>query len=300
MLGKFLLLIFLCSFLNIYSQINESNSQNDNNYKLINTVAITPPGGYSSPKWSPDGKRILFTKMNYVGLYVVDVESKEITTINKIKGAGFDAIWSEDCKSIYYRHKIYVNDNKKYKPLIGVKSIDIATKLITNHPEIDINGISSSVHGKSNNDLIIYLDKKTLMVKARTMDNSKKWDITKDERNYFISLSPDKTKVLVGNHDKMFVYASDGSGLINTLGGGIGGSWSKDSKQILFHISEDDGHRTTGSELYLINSDGSNKWQLTITPNFIEEYPDWSPDNKKIAFSDINTGVIYMADLIKN
>jgi Tol biopolymer transport system component len=300
MLNKFLLLIILPFFLSIYSQINESILQNDNNYKLINTVAVTPPDGFSSPKWSPDGKKIMFTKLNYTGLYVVGIESKEIITLNKIRGAGFNATWSEDGKSIYYRHKNYEKDNKKYKPIIEVKSIDITTKLITNHPEIDINGIPSNVRGKTNNDLVVYLDKKTLMVKARTIDNSKKWDITKDERNYFINLSPDKTKVLVGNHDKMFVYASDGSGLINTLGRGIGGSWSKDGKQILFHISEDDGHKITGSELYLINSDDSQQWQLTNTPNIIEEYPDWSPDNKKIAFSDINTGIIYIADLIKN
>jgi len=28
---------------------------------LANITAITQPNGYSAPKWSPDGKKILFT-----------------------------------------------------------------------------------------------------------------------------------------------------------------------------------------------------------------------------------------------
>jgi Tol biopolymer transport system component len=282
--------------LNIFSQ---EYSNSNKGYTLENITAITPPDGYSSPKWSPDGNKILFTKINYTGLYVIDLNAKDkIIEINKMRGAGFNAAWSEDSKNIYYRHKT-PDKFKKYKSHTEVKSIDILTKQTTDHKDININGIASKVSAKSNNDIIVYLDQNTLNVKAHTLDKSKEWDITRDGRYVNPVVSPDRNKVAVNKHDEMFVFATDGSGLIYSLGRGIANSWSPDCQQILFFISEDDGHAITGADLYLINSDGSQKWQLTNTPSIFEEWPDWSPDNKQIVFSDIKTGTIYIADLIK-
>ena len=287
----------------------EKNSKQTKNaefsYALDNIVALTSPDGYSAPKWSPDGSKILFTKMNYTGLFVIDLTAKnKIIKLNMLRGAGFNATWSDDSKSIYYHHKT-ADKYKKYKSHTEVKSINILTGETTEHSDIDVNialnSITSRVSAKSNSDVIVYLDKKTLMVKAQTLDGSKKWDITKDGRYYGLVLSPDRTKVLVHKNGRMFVYAIDGSGLISSLGRGIANSWSSDGKQILFLIDESkDGHAITGSDLYLTNSDGSQRWQLTNTPYIFEEWPDWSPDNKQIVFSDVKTGTIYIADLIKN
>ena len=59
------------------------------------------------------------------------------------------------------------------------------------------------------------------------------------------------------------------------------------------------GEQITGSELYLINIDGTNKQNLTNTDDMIEMYPMFSPDNSKIVFSDEKTRNIYIADFIK-
>lgn len=290
---------FIKNFTSSYTKDSKQKDTIEYFYILTGIKAITPPDGYSAPKWSPDGNKILFTKLNYTGLYVINLsDNNGIVELNTRRGAGFNATWSEDSKSIYYQHKT-PDKYKKYKSNTETKSINILTQEITAHPDIDINSIASRVKAKSKNDVVIYLDQKTLKVKAYSLDRSKSWDITKDERYSGAILSPDKTKVVVNKHDEMFIYAVDGSGLINSLGRGFANSWSSDGKQILFFISEDDGHAITGADIYLTKSDGSKRWQLTNTPAIFEEWPDWSPDNKQIVFSDINTGIIYIADLIK-
>lgn len=291
---------FFKNFTSSYTKDSKRKDTIECFYILTGIKAITPPDGYSAPKWSPDGNKILFTKLNYTGLYIINLSNNNgIVELNTRRGAGFNATWSEDSKSIYYRHKT-PDKYKKYKSNSVTKRINILTQEITAHPEIDINSIESRVKAKSNSDIIVYLDKKTLMVKAQTLDGNKKWDITNEKQYYGLILSPDMTKILVHKNGEMLVYATDGSGLISSLGRGIANSWSSDSKQILFFIDKSwDGHSITGSDLYLTNFDGSQKWQLTNTPDIFEAWPDWSPDNKRIVFADINTGIIYRAELIK-
>ena len=268
-------------------------------YTLTNIMALTPPNEYSAPKWSPDGNKILFTTIGFTGLYIINVNEKnEIITLNTLPGAGYNAEWSEDGKDVFYRHKTTHAD---YTSSIEVKSIHILDGEIKNQPRIDPNGIASNLSAADRSAPIVYTNTKTLLIEAQTLDKSKRWIVTNNPGQYYQAiLSPDKTKVLVHRDGEMFVYAIDGSGLISSLGRGIATSWSSDSKQVLFFIGEDDGHKKTGSDLYLCNSDGSGRWRLTNTPNDFEMFPSWSPDNKKIAFSDAKTGMIYTANVVKN
>jgi len=267
--------------------------------RLNNIIALTPPNGYSAPKWSPDGNKLLFTTIGFRGLYVMNLNDKnEIITLNTFSGAGYNAEWSTDSKNILYRHK---TTDAKHKSFIEVKSINILNKEIKPQLNINSNGIESNYTAKTNSDPIVYTNTKTLLIEAQTLDKSKKWVVTNNPGQYYQAiLSPDKAKVLVHKDGEMFVYAIDGSGLISSLGKGIATSWSSNSKRILFFIGEDDGNKITGSDIYLCNSDGSGRWRLTNTPDIFEMFPSWSPDNKKITFSDDKTGIIYTANLIQN
>jgi hypothetical protein len=112
-----------------------------------------------------------------------------------------------------------------------------------------------------------------------------------------ISLSPDQSKIVFevmgGN---MFKINIDGSGLTD-LGRGNRPKWSPDSKNIIYMITEDNGYEITSSDIYLINSDGSGKNNLTNTDTIIEITPSFSPDGKSILFENYLEGSIYLMNI---
>jgi TolB protein len=57
-------------------------------------------------------------------------------------------------------------------------------------------------------------------------------------------------------------------------------AWSPDGKQIAF-ISE----RERGSQIFVMNADGSDVRNLTNDPKRFDSHPAWSPDGRRIAFS---------------
>lgn len=276
---------------------NKMVKQEKSTYEIRNIKAITSENYYAAPIWSPDGESILVTEVGYKGLYLINVSNNVIRKLNDIQGAGYNAVWSPDSKQIYFRNK---KENKDYSSSLEVNSIDVISGEISIHHEINPDGLLSYFMAKDSVSPIVYTNTKTLLIEAQTFDKSKTWVITKDPGQYYQAiLSPDKTKVVLHNRGEMFVYSIDGSGLISSLGRGIACSWSSDSEKILYFLGEDDGHQITGSELYLCSSDGLYKWKLTNTPDVFEMFPNLSPDNKKIVYSDDKSGKIFIADLVK-
>ena len=281
--------------LNLEDTTNRINEVNIS-YEIKNIKAITSENKYLAPVWSPDGKSILVTEVGYKGLYLINVSDNSIRKLNDIQGAGYNAVWSPDSKQIYFRNK---KENPDYSSRLEVNSIDVMSGKISVHPEINPDGLLSYFMAKDASNPIVYTNIKTLLIEAQTFDKSKTWIVSQDPGQYYKPiLSPDKTKVVLHKGGQMFVYAINGDSLISPLGNGIACSWSSDSKIILYFLSEDDGYQVTGSDLYLISSDGLSKWKLTNTPVVFEMFPCLSPDNKKIAFSDDKSGKVFIANLI--
>ena len=92
------------------------------------------------------------------------------------------------------------------------------------------------------------------------------------------SWSPDGSKIIfdrsIGQHD-IFVINSNGSGEQKlTFGGSFDGSakFSPDGKKITF-ISDRDGK----SNVFVMNSDGTQQTNLRNTLNSVDGFPDWQP-----------------------
>ena len=114
-----------------------------------------------------------------------------------------------------------------------------------------------------------------------------------------LEISPDGSKLAFEAFGgDMYVMNSDGTGLTD-LGVGYRPKWSPDGEYLAYMITEDDGHRFTGSDIYTVRIDGSERNNLTNTNDIIEMNPSWSSDGNQIAFDTYNDGSIYIVQVEK-
>ena len=108
------------------------------------------------------------------------------------------------------------------------------------------------------------------------------------------ALSPDGKKVVFNQMDDICVINIDGTGK-RVLGRGFNPSWVNNN-QIIYELTEDNGHIYTAGELYLMNVNDKSIKKLTATSNLIEMNACVSPDGNKVIFTSFTDGQIYIAD----
>ncbi len=285
---KTIVLILQCSLLGstIHAQSN-----------LTNITPVTPEGEYSTPIWSPNGEKILFTDHHNNALFVLSMKTdKKITKIKSAEGIGYMANWSADGKSVVFREK---KEGNTFSDL-QVKSIQLDSKKESTLKGVHPDNIKGFSYAKSNTkNLIIYINQETLKLEAKEGINEKPWVITKEEGQYYHPIvSPDQKMVVVHEGPTMFLYPIYKNEKRKELGNGLASGWFPDNSGIItFEDKSEDGHNVTSSELFFISAKSSAKTQLTTSDDLIEMWGNVSPNGKKIAFSDEKSGKIFVADL---
>lgn len=302
---NFLLLIIIISSISLAQPENKIIIQGSQESSLLN------------PIYSPDGNKIAYTQNNYKGIWIFDLQTKNIFQLTDEDAAGFGFKWSSDSKSILTRVAKYENQ----KRFNAVKIFDLETKssqqltdyktmmpylpnwfdgdskiLIPNKNGYDVFNFSIEKKSSSNNIIVFERNNKIIVKDVNKNDEITLTPIA--EAQYLnISISPDYSKivfeVLGGN---MFIINSDGTNIID-LGKGNRPRWSNDSKKIIYMITQDNGHEITSSDIFVINSDGSSKNNLTNTTELFEMNPCFSPDSKSVVYDLINDGSIYLMNI---
>ena len=303
--------LFLFVFIT-FSMLTSAQS----NYQLL--IQGTPEDALMNPIYSPDGLKIAYTKSGYQGIWILNLQSKTTKQITDEAAAGFGYKWSADSKSILSRVAKY-EDLKRFN---AVKVFNIQTgesKQLSDYKtmmpylpewadgdskvylplkssdEVYVSGIQKS--SIITNDLITFEKNNKITVLDFINNSESNLEPIKDAQYINLSLSPDKMKmvfeVMGGN---MFVVNTDGSNLID-LGKGNRPKWSSDSKKIIYMIAEDDGHKFTASDIYIINADGTGRANFTSTDGIIEMSPGFSPDGRSIVFENYNEGSIYLMNI---
>lgn len=319
---------------NLYQKDSINNikvNEKSINYEIINLKAITSENDYSSPIFSPDGKKIAITNSNFKGITVKNMEDGTKKRITEDEGAGFRFSWSPDSKAITYLSRTYVKGESIN--IIKIVEIDNGNAFKLTTP-----GIGASMPTFIQSNEVIYSYKGTLIkrkwsngtisneeilaenIPANIINPSPKKDkliIEDDEGIKIMDNHGENRKIIVKNGDKdfacdskvsfdgnkvlfannigsighLFIYDITNKMLID-IGEGYFGQWLTNGK-IIYCITYNDGNVITSSEIFIINSDGSGKKKITNTQDQIEIQPSVSPDGKSIAYRDDKTGKIY-------
>ena len=210
--------------------------------------------GYHLPRWSQDGKSIVFTFKN--ALYMVATDGSRLKVVAR-GGGGFDDAdispdISPDGTRIVYAHF----DTPAHWNIFASRP----------HWEIKIADIDGS-------------SKKTL-TKHRYHDTSPAWSPDRSRIAFLSTLNSDG----LGN---LFTMSPDGSDvkLLTPLvtAGNYPPAWSPDGSRLAF-VSRP--NQTETSFTYVLGADGSGLTR--VGPSFTR--PTWSPDGRHIAFIGVKEG----------
>ncbi|MFO7657560.1 MAG: hypothetical protein R6W78_10865 [Bacteroidales bacterium] len=224
---------------------------------------------FTKPVWSPDGKQLLLTGQNNRGLFLYDTVKKSIEHVNNNIRMKNKPVWLNSGEIAYSeRNKI------SYISRFKTTATDTAK-------------------------ILLVVNTRKQKVESVSFTGDAKRDITPDKGLYYNPVvSPDGKKTVIHLGSQMYLYATDGSGMIKKLGTGLASSWSADSEYVFYFLDTSiDGHQTTNSELYVVNILTNAHQPLTQTNDMIEMWPDVSPDGKNIAFADQKTGLIFTATI---
>ncbi len=252
-----------------------------------------------SPRFSPDGRKIVFCATNVVSdfIYMVDLDDSSTFTLPKFIDGGTDPVFSPDGKYLMYRSEKNDNNAIYILDIAADESFPISDGSLSTHAKFSPDGnkviYSSSLN--ENFDLVVLDLNDTTDDAQKTIANSK-------DAELYGTFSPDGKSIAYSSFDinyKGTIHICDANGKNNSaISKGMGSSYnpkfSPDGKKLAF-ISD----KTGNFEVYTCNRDGSGIKQITSKKGSTVEF-DWSYDSKKIVYESINESVssINVMDLI--
>ncbi len=267
-----------------------------------------PRGGFAS--YSPDGKKLAYNRVfrefrtwkRYRGgmaddVWIYDFATKKTVNITKNPAQDIMPMWHGE--RIYY---LSDRDSHQRMNLFVTDLADRSTRQLTNFTEFDIKfpSLGDTALVFENGGWIYRFDLATekyekvsiRILEDRAAARSELTSVGKNVTNY--EISPDGKRALFGARGDVFtVPVKDGQthNLTNTPGvHERNAKWSPDGKLIAF-VSDSSGE----DEIWVVAPDGRSKpRQLTTGGDTYKYEIRWSPDSKKILWSDKKLRVQYV------
>lgn len=239
-----------------------------------------------APVWSPDGSQLAVTGDNFVGIWVAQADGTDLKQVSEAPGAGYQMRWDGNQEILSTPYSI-VNQ----KRMTRIERVNAATGKIQEVAPATRDLKRSAVAGATDVYQIMLDEPQNATSKiAGLSDYAGKWVINP-------ALSPDGTKIAFQIVTKgLFVCNADGSGLME-LGKGSHASWLPDSRNLMMTRIVDNGHRFISSDIYCVNIESGNAFNITELSETIPVTIAVSPDGTKLAFDNDSDGAIYIINL---
>ncbi len=282
----------------------------------VEQITTLEQGEFFYPVSNYDNSKILFSSVNYRGLWTLDLKGKTLTKLNDFNSSGYEAKFTNDGKIIFRKDEF--KNNLRFISLYEYDPISQEQSVI----EENLRGISEIkiVNGKTisyskGNELVETIDKNRL---DKSTSDSK--PVLLVENSDLVIYQNGKRKVLnpIGNGNYLWASVSpDGEKLLFTFAGtgsfvtNLNGEiitelgfahypqWSNDGAWIVYMKDYDDGEKVIDSELFVSSVDGKSIFNITNTKDVYEMYPQWSKIGNEILFNSTD-GIIYKIKLELN
>lgn len=236
--------------------------------RVEGAYAVTKPGQFIRPEWSPLGLDIAFTTQELKGLWVAGPNTTDARLLSDDKLPEADFFWGSDGMQIY----VFTPDRRPVALMLTGEKYPL--------PEL-----RRAVFEREGN---IYYE--TEEGEIRRITGSQ-------DRFYGARLSPDESLVAyAGTETGLYISSLDGKRTIS-VGKGQHPAWLPDSSGIVYDIPISDGNRLVDGDLWFAAADGSERTNITDTPGIIESWPAISPDGGRIAF--VAEGAVYVGKFVR-
>ena len=249
------------------------------------------------PTLNEDGNLLLFSSESYRGLYLCNLETKEVKNISEDQNAGYLPAFSNDNSKVFFRNTTFEN-GRRYDAL---ESADIRTNSRQQmiKPQRNLrparsydngvliqadNKLYKSTFGPAKAAIPVYISSENLKIYVyisgrRTLINP----LGGENTNYiWASLSPDDTRILFTATGKG-TYICDLKGkIISSLGYLNAPVWYND-RFVVGMQDKDDGQFITSSQVIMISADGKFKKPISH-PDHIAVYPTASSKAGRIIY----------------
>ena len=275
-------------------------------YKYINQVWMVSADGNSTPRqlttkesssqpaWSPDGKQVAFVRLadGKPQVFLLSLDGGEALQLTKFKYGAGTPQWSPDGKQILFSSSIGLKDLLKDSLLNPNKEIP---KWPFEKPGFDKNEVLKTTSAKPDPDgntdeIRAYLDNNVTDKKAKVLDKLN----FQDEMDISAEMNFNHFFITTTQPDAKPVAITKGFYRFNSA------EFTPDGKEIIVAGDVDSlqhPDRSLESEIFIVNTDGSNFRKLLGEEGITYNSPKVSPSGKWLSFQYGNTSFISVPSL---